>query len=333
MPFRKLWISIALAVLTSCAAPAQGNQAAIPVRRMLYAVPGAVPTNYSWLVLGAMPTDVVWAGARIARDGGLRGVGTAIAAMRRHGSIEKHDGQTTAPSPALKIHSGKRPAQHLLIGLDNVETGIQILTDPDTQKRSQNALLQLVKDAPQIAGLQIDFEYVPAKYAGAFTDYIRTLRAALPREKTLHVAVFPPVGMPEAWRGFHDLPGLTAASDGVVVMLYDYHRQGTSPGCVSGIGWLNENARALATLPHDKIWLGAPLYGYRFHAKKTTALSKSGFQKIKASSAESDGCLQKDSGQSGAAFYPARRLYDEYDRLCRANHFAGVAYWRAGLEQ
>lgn len=327
--FRQLWISIAIAALTGCAAPAQSNQAAVPMRRMLYVVPGALPTNYSWRVFGEMPTDVVWVGLRIAHDGNLRGVGTAIAAVEKH---SRQVAQPTAPSPAMEIHSSKRPAQHLLIGLDSVETGIQILAIPGKRKRSQSALLQLVKSSPQVAGLQIDIEYLPAKYAGAFTDYIRTLRAALPREKTLHVAVFPPVGMPEVWRGFHDLPGLTTVSDGIVVMLYDYHRQGTSPGCVSGIQWLNENARFLAALPRDKIWLGAPLYGYHFEGKKATVTGKSRFEKHNGSRSEADGCYCIQSA-AGETFYPSESLYKEYERLSRDYGFAGVTYWRAGLER
>lgn len=335
--FRKLWISIAFVVLTSCAAPAQSSQTAIPMRRMLYAVPEALPTNYSWRVLDTTPTDVVWVGARIINNGSLRGANAAITAMLRHSSltVEKHNRQveqSTAVSPAMEIHSYATARHYLLVGLADAETGVQILTDPDKRKHSQSALLQLVKDAPRLIGLQLDFEYLPAKYAGAFTDYIRTLRAVLPREKALHVAVFPPVGMPEAWRGFHDLPGLATVSDGIVVMLYDYHRQGTSPGCVSSIGWLNENARALATLPREKIWLGAPLYGYHFAGKKATATGKSRFEKRKGNRSEADGCYRKQSA-AGETFYPSPALYAEYDRLGRENGFAGVAYWRAGLER
>ena len=189
-----------------------------------------------------------------------------------------------------------------------------------------------MKNSPQIAGLQLDFEYLPPQYAAAFVSYIRELRAALPRDKSLHVAVFPPVGMPEAWRGFFDLRELATASDGIVVMLYDYHRPGSAPGCVSGIEWLHENIRSLDQLPREKIWLSAPLYGYHFAGKKTTATGKSRFEKRKGSRSEADGCYRIQSA-AGETFYPSPALYREYDRLGRENGFAGVAYWRAGFER
>ena len=315
---------MALTILSGCGAPAQSGTLAL--RRMLYVVPGALPTNYSWSVLGARPTDVVWVGARIVNNGNLRGTGTAIAAM------EKHSSQITQPSAAMEIHSYAPPRHYLLIGLADAETGIQILTIPDKRKHSQNALAKLLQQTPTLTGLQLDFEYLPAKYAGALTDYIRTLRAALPPEKTLHVAVFPPIGMPEAWRGFHDLPELAEVSDGIVVMLYDYHRQGTAPGCVSGIGWLSENAHTLATLRREKIWLGAPLYGYHFGHGKVTATGRSRFEKRKGSRSEADGCYRIQSA-AGETYYPSQALYHEYDRLVREKGFAGVAYWRAGFER
>lgn len=322
-----LWISIALIGLAGCNTRAQNREN--PPRRMLYVVPESLPTNYSWQVLGHRATDLVWVGARIVNNGNLRGAGTAIAAMEKHG---QHIVQVPVPTAAMEIHSYAPARHHLLIGLADVETGIQILSNPDKRKRSQGALAKLLQQTPTLTGLQLDFEYLPAKYAAAFTDYIRTLRAALPAEKTLHVAVFPPVGMPEAWHAFHNLPKLATVSDGIVVMLYDYHRQGTAPGCISGMVWLQQNVQVLQELPRSKIWLGAPLYGYHFAGKRTSALGKSRFEKRKGNRSEADGCYQVQSA-AGKTYYPSHALYHEYDRLVREKGFAGVAYWRAGFER
>lgn len=316
-------ISIAIAALAACSTPAQ-PQNATPLRRMLYVVPEALPRDCAWQIHGEAVTDVVWVGMRLNRKGRLEGAGTVFAAMEKQ--------STQPPAPALEIHSREKLAHHQLIGLTSTDAGAQILRDAPTRRASQTALLQLLKNSPQVAGLQLDFEYLPPQYAAAFVSYIRELRAALPREKTLHVAAFPPVGMPEAWRGFFDLPELATASDGLVVMLYDYHRPGTVPGCVSGISWLHENVRSLAQLPQEKIWLGAPLYGYHFAGKKTTATGESRFEKRKGRRSEADGCYRIQSA-AGETFYPAPALYREYDRLGRENGFAGVAYWRAGLER
>lgn len=309
--------------IAGCGAPAQNREQ--PVRRMLYVVPEALPARYSWRIHGEPVSDIAWVGLQLNRKGTLMGAGTVLAVMDKQISVE-------TATPAMKIHSGGKLSHHLLVGLTGVDAGAQILTGAAARTASLAALLQLMKNSPQVAGLQLDFEYLPPRYAAAFVSYIRELRAALPKTKSLHVAVFPPVGMPEAWRGFHNLPELAAASDGIVVMLYDHHRSGTAPGCVSGIGWLNENARMLAEMPHEKIWLGAPLYGYHFAEKKTTATGKTRFEKRRGSRSEADGCYRVQSA-AGETYYPSQALYHEYDRLVREKAFAGVAYWRAGFER
>lgn len=297
--------------MAACQAPAQDMKPPAS-RHMLYVAPEALPTNYSWQVLGNGATDIVWVGAQIVNNGNLRGAGTAIAAM--------------------EIHSNTSARHYLLIGLAGTESGVQILTKPEKRQRSQAALLQLLQQNPTLAGLQLDFEYLQAGHAAAYIEYVRTLRAQLPPGKTLHVAVFPPLGMPAAWTAFHPLTELAAVSDGLIVMLYDHHRAGTVPGCVSGISWLRENAEQLSVLPHEKIWLGAPLYGYRFTGKEARALSRRQFAQFRAESSEADGCLRKNISAQSEAFYPSPQLYAEYATLARQHGFAGIAYWRAGLE-
>lgn len=319
-----LWISIALTGIAGCNAPAH-NHEHVP-RRMLYVVPEALPARYSWQIHGEPVSDIVWVGTRLNRKGELTGAGTVLAAMDIHSSRPPGD------SSAMEIHSRGKFTHHLLVGPTGVDAGTQILTTAPIRTATHAVLVQLLKDSPQVDGLQLDFEYLPPQYATAFVSYIHELRAALPKTKSLHVAVFPPVGMPQAWRGFHNLPELAAASDGIVVMLYDHHRSGTAPGCVSGIGWLQQNVQVLQELPRAKIWLGAPLYGYHFQRKKTSAIGKSRFEKRKGSRSEADGCYQVQSA-AGETYYPSHALYLEYDRQVREKGFAGVAYWRAGFER
>ena len=141
---------------------------------MLYVVPEALPRDYAWQIHGEAVTDVVWVGMRLNRKGRLEGAGTVFAAMEKQ--------STQPPAPALEIHSREKLAHHQLIGLTSTDAGAQILRDAPTRRASQTALLQLLKNSPQVAGLQLDFEYLPPQYAAAFVSYIRELRAALPRE-------------------------------------------------------------------------------------------------------------------------------------------------------
>lgn len=296
---------------------------------MLYVVPEALPADYDWHPHGHVVTDFVWTGARLDQQGRLLNTSPALSAMQQY----------VAPPRKFKTDRGKKkPAQkhmtvkhHLLIGLTDATAGARILSDARIRTQTIAGLVAFLLRHGQLAGLQFDFEYVSPAHADAFVEFIHLLHGRLGSGFKISVAVFAPVGMPEAWAAFHKLPELAAESDSLVIMLYDHHRPGTAPGCVSDMSWLTANVEALGSLPSEKVWLGAPLYGYRF-GQRTVALSKSQFDKIEAQAVESDGCLKKDTPQ-GAAYYPAELLYKEFDELAATNRFRGISYWRAGFDK
>lgn len=273
------------------------------IQRTLYVVPKTLPENHTGKIFGYKPQITVWTGARLNKNGHLT-------------------------VPEIQLKSDK---YHLLVGLTSAVAGETVLRLPLLREKSISEIARFTASHPSIAGIQLDFEYLDPTLAHAFVAYAANLRKAIHPLK-LFVAVFPPKGMPASWSAFHKLTELADAANGLVVMLYDYHRQGTEPGCVSGIGWLDENAAALAKLPREKIWLGAPLYGYRFEGKKATAIRRRSFENIKSPERQADGCRSKPSSQ-GVAYYPAEALYAHYEKLVQKYGFAGIAYWRAGLEQ
>jgi len=302
--------------LICCSTPAQHKEKSA-LRRMLYVVPDALPGQYDWKPLGNAVNGTVWFGTRLDAQGHLGGAERLFSAMEIH-SWENFTRNFT---------------RYLLITPENEKAAQRLLSDTRRAQRSFTAIAGLLQKNNSIAGVQLDFEYLPVSFAEKYVAFARGLKQHLPAGRTLHIAVFPPIGMPQQWSGFHKLAELAAVSDGLFVMLYDYHRPGSKPGCVSGISWLRKNARQLALLPREKIWLGAPLYGYRFAGHKTTAISRSGFTKLKRNRTEADGCLLVETAAGVQSYYPAAALYAEYDALVRENGFAGVAYWRAGFER
>lgn len=293
--------AVTLSLFIGVAALYSNNNAKI--QRLLYVVPEALPKNHSGEIFGHKPQITVWAGPRLDKNGHLK-------------------------AAQMQYQSGEN---HLLVGLTSAAAGEAVLTKPRSRERSIREIANFTTSHPNLAGIQLDFEYLNPALGDAFAAYAADLSKAIAPRK-LFVAVFPPKGMPARWSAFHKLTELADAADGLVVMLYDLHRQGTKPGCVSGITWLTENAAELARLPRTKIWLGAPLYGYRFENKKAIAISKKGFEKTAGSAGTSDGCLLRKTTQM-QAYYPAPQLYEHYDALVRKYGFAGVAYWRAGLER
>ena len=296
---------------------------------MLYVVPETLPENYDWHPQGHAVSDIVWTGARLDSQGRLQNFAPALAAMEKYSAPPRKFREARRQSTPVQKHLTVK--HHLLVGLTDASAGAKILSDAKTRSQSIAGLVAFVLRHGKLAGLQLDFEYVSPAYADAFVEYIHLLHGKLGPGFKLSVAVFAPVGMPESWSAFHKLPELAAESVTLVVMLYDHHRPGTPPGCVSDVGWVAANNDALAVLPPEHIWLGAPLYGYHF-GEKTKAISKSQFEKFGAQAFESDGCLKKDTAP-GEAYYPSASLYQQFDELAATNRFRGIAYWRAGFEK
>ncbi|MCS6971699.1 MAG: glycosyl hydrolase family 18 protein, partial [Leptospiraceae bacterium] len=259
--------------------------------------------------------------------------GQVISAIAWQAGSISADGTIQLPQLAelaLRMRQRADKEHHLLFSIRSVAAGVRLLQDPAKWQNTVAALRGILVKLPATSAFHLDWEYLPPRLAGDFVAFIHKIRSELSPAIRIFVPVFAPVGMPEAWHGFHDHGRLANAADGIIVMLYDLHRPGSAPGCVSTISWLDENLKRLQPLPREKVWLAAPLYGYHFQGSRTRAISRTQFEKILAKEELSDGCRRKTSEN---AFYPADTLYRHFQTAVHQYGFAGLALWRAGWEQ
>ncbi len=155
------------------------------------------------------------------------------------------------------------------------------------------------------------------------------------------MAVFPQIEFPKERAGFHDLAVIGPHLDEIVLMCYDLHRQGTTPGPVTDIEWSERNiAHALKLLSPRQIWLGVPAYGYSWDASgKASALSaRSGVKEATRCSAarHSSGTLYYEcAGAKGLrrAWIADRHTRLLMERLAARYGLRGTALWRLGFEE
>ena len=113
-------------------------------------------------------------------------------------------------------------------------------------------------------GLDVDIENLNQDDRAAFTAFMRLLRDALPRDKTLSVCVAAnPRGLTTGWHGQYDMKALGKICDTVFVMTYDDHYDGDSvPGAVAGLPFIEASIKkALLNVPAQKLMIGVPFYG------------------------------------------------------------------------
>ena len=169
------------------------------------------------------------------------------------------------------------------------------------QEAMTEAVVRVV-EARGYQGVDADFEYIPAELADDYVEMIRRLRQAMaPLGYPVLVALVPKTwaDQPGAFYEAHDYAGLGAASDGALVMTYEWGFTYGAPMAVSPL----PNVRAVldyavTEIPPEKILMGMSNYGYDW-----TLPFRQGVSKARSLSTEEAVAL--------AVRYGAEILYDE----------------------
>jgi spore germination protein YaaH len=146
-----------------------------------------------------------------------------------------------------------------------------------------------------------------------------------------------------SWNGAYDYASIYKYVDALILMTYDEHYSGGSPGAIASIGWVtNVINYASAVIPKDKIYLGLAAYGYDWSSQGTKAYSINGCYNLAASYGAA---IQWDSSSqtpyfnyadsSGIAhtvwFENAQSISYKLD-VVNTSALKGIAIWRLGLE-
>lgn len=193
----------------------------------------------------------------------------------------------------------------------------------------------------QYDGVNIDFEFIPAADADAFTQFLTELRTALGPDKMLSVAVFARTGK-ENWPTAYQYGNIGKIADRVVVMAYDFSYVDSSPGPVAPLWWVRDvNTYMLAQIPREKILLGMPTYGYNWMSagqaaavtKPKLTLIQNQYQ-IKAGFDEASMSpyyiYYDENGQQHTIWLENETSLNEKYRLAVSSKLAGISFWRIG---
>ena len=93
-------------------------------------------------------------------------------------------------------------------------------------------------------GVNVDLENLPVEYKDKLTNFVKLLKEALPKDKTVSVAVAAnPNKLTSTWVATYDYAGLAEYADYLVLMAYDEHGQGGQEGAVASINFVNDSLK------------------------------------------------------------------------------------------
>jgi spore germination protein YaaH len=157
---------------------------------------------------------------------------------------------------------------------------------------------KLIKDllaaSKDYDGLQIDFENIPARDAGAFLSFLKELRKGLPSGKMFTIALAARTGkVADDPYSYDAIKGIV---DRIFVMAYDQHWSTSEPGPVAGIDWCERVAKyAFSAIGSEKLIMGMPFYGRTWgHTTYNRAFFYVGIQRIIRENGVTD--VQRENG-------------------------------------
>ena len=245
---------------------------------------------------------------------------------------------------------GTRPVLHLstLTEAGNFDTarGELVLTRAEIRERLMDEVLETVR-RKGYAGVDVDFEYLPAHLADAYSAFLFGLRRRLHTQGMFLWAALAPKTSAEQ-RGLlyegHSYPAVGVSVDGVLLMTYEWGYTYGPPMAVAPIA----NVRAVldyavTEIPREKIFLGVPNYGYDwplpFVQGTTRAQSISNQRAIELAirydvAIQYDGAAQApffhytaEDGVVHEVWFEDARSMETKLRLVAEYGFRGVGFW------
>jgi spore germination protein YaaH len=225
---------------------------------------------------------------------------------------------------------------HMVVKCDSTSLTHFILVEGSRERRE--LIADLLAAARNYDGLQIDFEYIPARDGSQFLSFLGDLRRGL-GNKVFSIAL--KARTRTIANDVYDYAKIAPLVDRILVMAYDEHWAGSSPGPIASMDWCRNVARyALSIIGREKLVMGLPFYGRAWSnpdsAKAYTysgvegILSENGVQEIQ----REDGIptFQYNVPVSVTVYYEDEVSMSRRLEMYRTIGVRGVGFWRLGQE-
>ncbi|MDP4180680.1 MAG: glycosyl hydrolase family 18 protein [Bacillota bacterium] len=256
-------------------------------------------------------------------------------------------GTLTGAAPTDQIsYAGNNNIRANLMVSNNFDSNIakQLLESPTNRQTLRNNILACLK-AYNYKGVDIDIENILGEDRSYFTTFMNELYSVLkPLGYGVSVAVpAKTYDSPNApWNYAYDYKALAQYSDYLMLMTYDEHYPGGTPGAIASIGWVTSVVDyALTVAPKEKIVMGLAAYGYDWYGTTTKAYSINSTYSLASqygatinfdTATKSKYFTYTANGVSHAVWFEDGDTISYKLDLVNSRYLKGIGIWRLGLE-
>ncbi len=214
-----------------------------------------------------------------------------------------------------------------------------LLNSPVARQRAIENMLTLV-ESNGYNGINLDWEGIAPSERHHFTTFVEALARTFHRHGyyvTLSLPAETANQPNNSWTGAYDYRALGKACDLIMVMAYDQHYAGGSPGPIASPSWVKKVLDySISVVPPSKLILGIPGYGYDWSGSGTAAAltysQAENLAKEYGASSSSNHFVYLQNGHVHSVWFEDTASLLNKINLVSGYELRGVALWRLGIE-
>ncbi|MCL5116972.1 MAG: glycosyl hydrolase family 18 protein [Firmicutes bacterium] len=214
-----------------------------------------------------------------------------------------------------------------------------LLNSPVARQRAIDNMLTLV-ESNGYDGVNLDWEGIAPSERHAFTTFVAALSNTFHRHGyyvTLSVPAETSNQPGNSWTGAYNYRALGQAADLLMIMAYDQHYAGGSPGPIASPAWVKQVLDyTISAVPPSKVILGIPGYGYDWSGSgPASALTYSQAKSLASqygASMSSNHFVYMQNGQVHSVWFENTQSLLSKIQLVSGYELRGIALWRLGIE-
>ncbi len=218
-----------------------------------------------------------------------------------------------------------------------------VLSDANLRAKAINQIAATM-DERKLDGVDLDFESVDASQRANLVTFVKELRQKLGNDKRITLSAMPRSSSSQYWLDGYDYAGLAKYADYLILMCYNEHYSGGTPGAVASAPWVKKVVDYTINqgVSKNQIIIALGSYGYDWPSGKngssltnTSARSKAEQYGATIYRDQASGCLYYNytdsSGVAHEVWFEDSVSLGQKAAIAKEYGLGGLAFWRLGF--